>query len=183
MSDVFVFLAEGFEEIEALTPVDLLRRAGISVETVSIGRSLLVTGRSGITVKADRLLSETALDEAGMLVLPGGMPGTKYLGECKILTEKVAAFAKNPAKRIAAICAAPTVFGQLGLLKGKRATCYPGLEGKLDGALVVTDEKVVVDGNITTSRGAGTAMDFALSLIAQLKDEETAARVKAGIVF
>ena len=181
MSRVCVFFAEGFEEVEALTPVDLLRRAGISVSMVSIGETLTVTGRSGITVVADSLLSETTFDDTEMLVLPGGMPGTKYLGECETLTARVRAFAENPEKKIAAICAAPTVFGQLGLLNGRKACCYPGLEGKLAGA-EVSYEDVVTDGNITTSRGAGTAKAFALRLIAELTDEETAEKVRAGIM-
>lgn len=181
MSKVFLFLANGFEEIEALTPVDLLRRAGITVETVSIGAGQLVTGRSGITVLADRLLSEITFDEADMLVLPGGMPGTKYLAACKPLTDAVRAFAENPDKKIAAICAAPTVFGELGILRGKKACCYPGLEEKLSGAEAVFD-RVVIDGNITTSRGAGTAMDFALSLIAQLTDAANAEKIRESVV-
>lgn len=181
MSRVFVFLADGFEEIEALVPVDLLRRAGVTVDTVSIGNTNLVTGRSGIAVIADKLLSEISFVEAEMLVLPGGMPGTKNLAACKTLTDQVIAFAGNKDKKIAAICAAPTVFGQLGLLEGKKACCYPGLEEKLTGADVSFDS-VVVDGNITTSRGAGCAIAFALSLISQLVDAKTAEKINNSIV-
>ena len=181
MSRVYIFLADGFEEVEALVPVDLLRRAGVAVETVSISNTNLVTGRSGISVMADKLIGEIMFDEAELLVLPGGMPGTKNLGACKALTDQIAAFAGNKDKKIAAICAAPTVFGQLGVLEGKKACCYPGLEEKLLGAEASCD-RVVVDGNIITSRGAGTAMDFALTLIAQLVDEETAEKVRQSIV-
>ena len=181
MSKVFLFLANGFEEIEALTPVDLLRRAGIGVETVSIAEAQLVTGRSGITVMADRLLSDIAFEEADMLVLPGGMPGTKHLAACRPLTDALEAFAKDPKKMIAAICAAPTVFGKLGLLNGKKACCYPGMEEGLSGAEVSYD-RVVADGNIITSRGAGTAMDFALCIIARLTDAATAEKIRESVV-
>ena len=182
MSRVCIFLADGFEEVEALTVVDLLRRAEIKIDMVSISDTLQVRGRSNIEVTADLMWDDAKPELSDMLILPGGMPGVTYLGEHKGLTDLIKEYAKD-GKLLAAICAAPTVFGQLGILEGKKATCYPGLEDKLLGADVITDERVVTDGNITTSRGVGTAISFALRLIAILKDEATANRVKSGIVY
>lgn len=182
MSKVYVFLAEGFEEIEALMVVDLLRRAQCDVTTVAIMGNLKVKGRSNIEVMADTLYEDVASFEvADLLVLPGGMPGTLYLEQHEglrgLLTDQLA---KD--KKIAAICAAPTVFGKMGLLKEKAATCYPGMEDELFCAEAKTD-KVVVDGTITTSRGLGTALEFALELISQLEGVETAEKVAKSIVF
>lgn len=181
MSRVYVFLADGFEEIEGLTVVDLLRRAGIDTETVSVAKERKVTGSHGIEVTADTLFADNDYEKAEMLVLPGGMPGTLNLQKHEGLTEL---FRKHYAagKKVAAICAAPSVLGGLGMLEGKRAVCYPGFEEKLTGAQVGT-EKVAVDGNVTTSRGMGTAIDFGLSLISQLTDQETAEKIRAGILY
>ena len=181
---VYVFLAEGFEEIEALMPVDLLRRAGIAVETVSITGTKQVTGARKISVNADRLLGEVDFDAANVLVLPGGMPGTLNLAACEALMTKVDEFAKsgNQGKKVAAICAAPAkILGLRGLVQGKKATCYPGLEGELNGAEVVYD-KVVTDGNITTSRGLGTAIDFACELISILDSKEKSDEIRKSVV-
>ncbi|MBR6485377.1 MAG: DJ-1/PfpI family protein [Lachnospiraceae bacterium] len=163
MKESYVFLAEGFEEIEALTVVDILRRVNIAVKTVSISGEYKVNGAHGITVTADKLISNVRLNDAALLVLPGGMPGTLNLKECEPLMDMVKQFAQTN-RRIAAICAAPTILGGLGLLEGKKACCYPGMEGQLTGAKVLKDE-VVTDGNITTSRGLGTAIPFALELV------------------
>ena len=172
MSTVCVFLADGFEEVEALTPVDLLRRSGVEVTGMSVGPSLEVTGRSGIRVCADTLWQEELAAKADMLVLPGGQPGTKNL-----------AFREE--RWLAAICAAPTVLAANGCLQGKRATCYPGLEPLLEirGAECVRTEAVVTDGKIISSRGAGTAIPFSLKLIEVLQGKEAADKVAAGIVF
>jgi len=181
MAEVYVFLADGFEEIEGLTVVDLLRRAGIEVQTVSIMESPLSHGSHGIEVKADLLFDEIGTEAVQLLVLPGGMPGTTHLaaheGLARLLREQDAA-----GRRIAAICAAPTVLGQLGLLKGKTAVCYPGLEEQLTGASVTTNQ-VEICQNVTTSRGMGTAIPFGLSLVAQLRGEETADKLAKSIVF
>ena len=163
MSKVYVFLATGFEEIEALTPVDILRRGGVDVNLVSITGNEIVTGARGINVKADVLFENLDKDAAYMLVLPGGMPGTTNLMTYEPLMELVKAY-NSKGKYVTAICAAPTIFGKIGLLNGKKATCYPGMEGDLTGANVKYDS-VVVDGNIVTSRGMGTALDFALKLL------------------
>lgn len=179
---VYVFLADGFEEIEALTPVDLLRRAGVEVGTVSIYPDRKeVTGARNICVKADLTIEEADMANAELIVLPGGMPGTVNLLECKRLMDIVDAF-NEKGGHVAAICAAPArILGSRGLLKGKKATCYPGLESLMDGATPVT-KTVVTDENITTSRGLGTAVDFACELIALLCGEEKAKEIRTSVV-
>ena len=176
-----VFLADGFEEIEGLTVVDILRRAGVETRTVSITEQRLVTGSHQIPVTADSCIKETDFSEVELLVLPGGMPGTLHLGEHKGLTELLIKF-NEADKKIAAICAAPGVFGANGILKGRKATCYPGCEEKLKGA-VLSEEAVVRDKNVTTSRGVGTAIAFALELISQLEGEVKAHQIKKSIVY
>ena len=181
MKECYVFLAEGFEEIEALTVVDILRRDNIVVQTVSISNDLKVNGAHGIQVTADKLLKDIKQSDAALLVLPGGMPGTLNLKECEPLMDMVKQFAQTN-RRIAAICAAPTVLGDLGILEGKKACCYPGMEGQLKGAVVSTEE-VVTDGNITTSRGMGTAIPFALELVRIFDSETEAGALKRKIVY
>lgn len=181
MSRVYVFLADGFEEIEGLTVVDILRRAGVDTQMVSISGNLTVTGSHKIAVQADLGIQEAEFASADLLVLPGGMPGTTNLGACEALTEQLVRFYKE-GKKIAAICAAPSVLGDLGLLKGKKAVCYPGFEERLMGAEVLY-EKVAVDGNVTTSRGMGTAIPFALALVEQLVSKEKAEELKKGIIY
>ena len=180
MSKVYVLFAEGFEEIEGLTVVDLLRRAKIETEMVSIMDTKQVKGSHGIEVTADSLFADHDYEDAEILVLPGGMPGTLNLGNheglCTLLKKQYEA-----EKKIAAICAAPSVFGQLGFLNGRIATCYPGFESKLEGAIVLTT-KVAVDGHVTTSRGMGTAIDFSLKLIEQIIDINTAMEISEGIL-
>ena len=177
---VNIYLAEGFEEVEALTVVDYLRRAEIEVNMVSITGESFVTGAHNIIVKADFLFEESD-NGADMLVLPGGMPGTLYLKEhdglCKLLTHY-----NNEKKNIAAICAAPTVFGTLGFLNDKKAVCYPGMEDGLN-CKNVPDEKVVTDGHITTSKGPGTAVLFALRLIEILKGKEMEDKIRKSIIL
>ncbi|MCH1981011.1 DJ-1/PfpI family protein [Ruminococcus sp. OA3] len=181
MAKVYIFLADGFEEVEGLTTVDLLRRAEIEVVMISIMGRHEVTGANGITVKADKLFEDIDVSDADMLILPGGQPGTTNLGAYKPLTEVLLKWNAKGGK-LAAICAAPMVFGGLGLLKGRRATCYPGCEGGLDGAHT-SEERVVTDGNITTSRGVGTAIAFGLELITILVNRETADTIKSSIVY
>lgn len=181
MSKVYVFLADGFEEIEGLTVVDILRRAGVDVVTVSISGNMTVTGSHRIEIGADVLFEEADFADADILVLPGGMPGTKYLGAHKGLTELLVE-ANEKGTGLAAICAAPSVLGDLGLLKGKTAVCYPGFEERLTGAVIGT-HTVETDGNITTSRGMGTAIDFALELTCRLCGAEKAAELAKGIIY
>lgn len=178
---VYLFLAQGNEEIEALTVVDLLRRAGIEIKTVSITDSLNVVGAHAIEVKADVLFKDIDFDKADMLVLPGGNPGFKNLGAFEPLMKKVDEFAAN-GKYVAAICGAPTEVGKRGNYKGKTACCYPDMESMLIGAKVSYD-KVCVDGNLITSRGMGTAIDFSLTIVSLLKDKETADKLAKGIVY
>ncbi len=179
---VYVFLADGFEEIEALTPVDLLRRAGVEVKTVSIYPDRKnVTGARAIEVKADITIDGVDTGMADIIVLPGGMPGTVNLLECRELMDMVDE-QNGQKKRIAAICAAPArILGSKGLLKGKKATCYPGLENMMDGATPVI-KTVVTDKNITTSRGLGTALDFACELITLLCGKEKSDEIRASVV-
>ena len=178
---VYVFLANGFEDIEAVTCVDLLRRAGIQVKTVSIMEDKLVYGAHGIGVEADILFKHGDYERCGMLILPGGMPGTTNLCNHKELNEELKAFAQT-GKPVAAICAAPMVLGRAGLLQGHKATIFDGMEEELEGAFY-QNEKVVISGNMITSKGPGTAMDFALSLIQVLKGEDMAQKVKAGLML
>ena len=179
---VYLFLAEGFEEIEALTPVDILRRAGVPVTTVGVtGKS--VRGSHGITVEADVTLAEALASLPGaqleMIVLPGGMPGASNLDA----SFGVDTFIKEAVSRdayLAAICAAPMVYGKRGLLKDRDATCYPGFEKYLEGAKYY-EASVVVDGNFVTSDGMGSALDFALQLTALLKGEDEAERLAESV--
>ncbi|MDD5858975.1 MAG: DJ-1/PfpI family protein [Eubacteriales bacterium] len=185
MSRAVVFLADGFEEVEALTVVDLLRRAGIEVVTVSISDSLTLVGRSHIEVGADVMFGDLQHPEqADMFILPGGQPGTTYLGEHEGVAKTLAA-ANEAKKYICAICAAPTVLAKQGYLKGRKAACYPGLENVLEenGAEPVTDEEVVKDGRFITSRGVGTAIPFALKLIKVLAGEDRAREIGRSIVY
>ncbi len=180
MAKVYVFLATGFEEIEALTVVDILRRDKIEVITVSIEDEAYVTGSHQITVKADIPYAEADFEDIDMLILPGG-PGHIKLGEHEGLAERIKAFNLSR-KRIAAICAAPSILGKLGVLIGKKAVCYPGYEDALQGAHVLRDE-VVTDGNVTTSRGVGTAIPFALELVKLLDCETEAGAMKSKIIY
>ena len=180
MRSVYVFCADGFEEVEGLTAVDLLRRAGVSVTMVSIMGRTKITGARNISVNTD-ILIEDIKEEADMLVLPGGMPGTNYLRDHEGLAELLKK-QYEAGKWVAAICAAPSVLGNAGLLEGKKATCYPGVESKLTGADFVTDP-VAKDGNIITSRGLGTAIEFAAEIVAYLIDADAAKSLKESIVY
>ena len=177
---VFIFLADGFEEIEGLTVVDLLRRAGIDITMVSINKDKSVKGSHGISLMADSVFPDTDFSDADMLVLPGGMPGTRYLSEYAPLVSLLRDF-YNKEGKIAAICAAPTVLSSLGFLTDKKATCYPSMMQQLD-CRETSEESVVTDGNITTSRGLGTALPFALSLIGQLISEDKAREIAVSVV-
>lgn len=181
MKKIAVFFAEGYEEIEALTVVDLCRRAGIEVDMVSVTDSLTVTSSHKVPVIMDRFLKDVDFDSLDMLVLPGGMPGTKNLEKVPELMRALKAFAAN-GKYIAAICAAPSVFGHLGLLVDKRACCYPGFEGELQGAWVRYNP-CETDGKIITGRGMGCAIDFSLAIIQALLGEEKALAVSKAVIY
>lgn len=176
---VYVFLADGFEEIEALAPVDLLRRAGIDVCMVGIGGPLL-KGSHSIQVKADIPENEFKIEKAEMLILPGG-PGHEVLKQSD--TVKKALFEATDRKiPIGAICAAPSILGEFGLLDGKKAVCFPGFESSLTGATVLEDP-VVTDGTITTARGAGCAFPFGFELIRVLRGEKASSEIRETIQY
>lgn len=181
MAKVYEFLANGFEEIEALAPVDILRRGGVDVKTVSITASTSVETAHGVTIIADCHFDDVDLSDADLLILPGGMPGAQNLldhaGVREAVTRQVEA-----GKLMAAICAAPMVLGQLDLLVGRRATCYPGFERFLNGA-EYTEELVTVDGNITTGRGPGAAMAFGYQLLSNFIPQEEVDAMKKGMIF
>ncbi len=176
---IIVLLADGFEEIEALTPVDMLRRAGINVKTVGISGKLAV-GSHGIAVECDLIADEVNISEVSGAIFPGGMPGSLNL-DASPFTDKVIEEVTKKGGRLAAICAAPLVFGRRGLLTGKRATCYPGFEKELVGA-EVTGEDVVTDGIFTTAKGMGVSLAFAKELVSLLCSPDKARELSAGIM-
>ncbi|MFZ5644432.1 MAG: DJ-1 family glyoxalase III [Bacillota bacterium] len=180
MAKVYVHLASGFEEMEAVTICDVLRRAEIEVLMVSMTKGRGVTGSHGITVIADALFEDVGYDEAGMIVLPGGIPGSTNLSDHDGLKKQISRFAEE-GKYLAAICAAPLVYGKMGLLKGRQAACYPGFENYLEGA-ELTRERVVHHQNFITSRGPGTALEFSLKLVEILKGRDTAVKIAEGML-
>lgn len=181
MSKICVFLAEGMEEIEALTVVDICRRAQIDIKTVSITNEPMVTSSHGIKVQADMVFSEVDFEEVDMIVLPGGMPGTLNLEACEPLMKKVEEF-DEMGKYIAAICAAPSILGHKGMLKGRNVCCYPSFEEQLTGALV-SKNPVEASAHIITSRGMGTAIDFALRIVTCMKGQPCADSIKEAIIY
>ncbi len=181
MAKVYEFLANGFEEIEGLAPVDILRRGGVEVITVSVTGDLMVETSHGITVMADALLEETDLSDADMLLLPGGMPGSKNLNAHEGVRAAVMAQAAKGG-RIGAICAAPMVLGSLGLLQGKRATCSPGFEVYMDGA-DYTAELFTVDGNIITGEGPAATLPYAYRILSFFIPEEDVRTLQRKMQF
>lgn len=179
MGTVYVFFADGFEEIEAFTSVDVLRRAGLNVEMVTVTSEEVVKGAHDVPMICDLYFEDCDFKDAALLLLPGGMPGAATLSEHEGLNQLVRDFIAA-GKPVAAICAAPMVLGKLGLLKGKRVTCYPGFEPYLEGA-VCTGAQVVKDGNIITGKGPGAAMDFALAVVDLLVGEEKVVELKAAM--
>lgn len=176
----YVFLANGFEEVEAITPIDLLRRAGIQVITVSISNDKKVVGAHNIPIEADTIFTAQDYDDADLLLLPGGMPGTNNLNAHDGL-KKLICKHYSESKLIAAICAAPIVLGQLSLLEGEDAVCYPGFENQLKGANLLY-EKVIKSHHIITSRGVGCAIEFALKIIETLCGKKTAEEIALSII-
>lgn len=181
MDDICVFFGEGYEEIEALTVVDILRRASLPVKMVSVTGEREVAGSHQITVKMDCLLSELDFDRVEMIVLPGGMPGTKNLEACEVLMEQVDAFVEAD-RPVGAICAAPSILGHRGHLKGREACSFPNFEDHLEGAKVLR-EPSVVSGNIITGRGMGAAIPFALSILERYQGKEAAQAMADKIVY
>jgi len=181
MARVYQFMADGFEDIEALIPLDIMRRAGTDFVTVSITGSREVTSAHGVTMMTDITFDEGCFDDADLLMLPGGMPGAENLNNHEGVREAVALQA-GKGKPVAAICAAPMVLGGLGLLKGRRATCYPGFEKYLGGA-EYTGELCTVDGNIVTGEGPAAALPYAYTLLAMLTDKGTADGIADGMRY
>lgn len=181
MAKVYEFLATGFEDIEALIPLDIMRRGGVDFKTVSITGSKAVETSHGVTITADLLFEEADFSDADLLMLPGGLPGATNLnghdGLKKLLLEHA-----GKGKMVGAICAAPMVLGGLGLLKGKRATCYPGFEKYLDGA-EYTAELYTRDGNITTGEGPAATLPYAYALLGELAGEQTADQIATGMMY
>ncbi len=182
MKKVLVFLADGFEECEGLIVVDILRRAGMEVTTASVMERKKITSSHNIELFADMMAADVQISEYDAVVLPGGIPGTPNLAACSVVTDTCVRFAAE-GKIVAAICAAPSILGSLGLLRGKRATVYPGMEHTLSGATPVTEDEVVVDGNLITSRSMGTAIPFALTIAAQLSDMQNAKELARSICY
>lgn len=178
---IVVCFADGTEEVEALTVVDLLRRAQLDVVIAGLTEDP-ITGSKGIRILPDCRIGSIQPEEVEMLVLPGGMPGTTHLLENKEV-DRLLRSVYLAGRPVAAICAAPMILGQKDLLKGKKAICYPGFEGELVGAQVQSGAKVVVDGNVITSKGLGTAIDFSLALIEKMKGAEAAAAIKKQICY
>lgn len=183
MKNSFVFLADGFEEIEAISVIDILRRAGMPVKTVSISASLQVKGAHDITVVADVLYDSTLFTDAEWLIFPGGLPGATNLYEFAPLQGLIHNQAASEKGRMAAICAAPgEVLGQLGVLNGEKFTCYPSFEGKVEGGVHVPD-KVVVSGKYVTANGPSSASLWALEIIKESLGEDVASEVASGMLF
>ena len=181
MARVLAFLAEGFEDVEALAVIDLLRRARVETDIVSITNSKEVLSSHKIIMHADKTFEDADFDKAELIFLPGGGLGTENLYACDKLKEKILEFDKE-GKKLSAICAAPSVFGRMGLLERKKATCYPGFEEKLLGA-TPTGERVVVDGNYITSKGMGTAIDLGLELIKIMVSEEKSVEIAKQVQY
>lgn len=179
---ICMYLADGFEEIEAISVVDILRRAELDIRTVSIMGRLEVKGSHGIAVIADMLYEDVAAAAVEMMILPGGMQGTHGLDAHAGLTAQLTAAAAQ-GKWLAAICAAPIILGRLGLLAGKAAMCYPGNEEHLRGAKLNTADRVVLDGKVITSRGPGTSFDFALAIVRALQGDLAAEKIKRAMLI
>ena len=181
MKTIYVFLAEGFEEVEALTPVDVLRRAGLPVKTVSVTGVLTVNGAHGVPVVADMVFEEVKEGDAEMIVLPGGLPGATNLDAHEGLGKLIMTFAEA-GRPLSAICAAPLVYGKRGLLKGKKVTCYPGFEKYLEGA-EYTAALIEKDGNFITGKGPGAAMAFSFAIAEKYVGEEKVTELKQGMMI
>jgi len=181
MSKIGIFMADGCEEIEGLTVVDIVRRAKMEIETISITDKAEVTSSHNVTFKTDTTKSQADYDSLDGIVLPGGMPGTLNLGADETVVATIKKFAAE-GKLVAAICAAPSVLGENHILEGKKATCHPGFEDKLLGAEWL-EQPVVVDGNVITSRGMGTAIPFALEIVRYFKDDEAVDHIRQGLVY
>lgn len=181
MAKAYVFLADGFETVEALAVVDILRRAGVDTVTVGVSQKNEIISAQKITMKADKMLADGEYTDGDIVFLPGGMPGTKNLEADKKVLDIVKKQYES-GKIVTAICAAPSVLGHMGILQGKKATCYPGFEKDLYGAEVL-EQRVVEDGSIITSRGMGTAIDLGLALVKRVCGSDESEKIAAGIQY
>ena len=182
MPKVYAMIADGTEEVECLAVVDVLRRAGIDAPLVSVGKQQ-IKGSHGIIINADMTVDKIDFASCDMIFLPGGMPGATNLASCAPLMRGIE-HALNNGKRVAAICASPAVvLGENGYLKGSKAICYPGFENGLKSAVVMNGARVVTDGNITTARGLGCAVELGLEIIALLLGKAKAEQIKTAIQF
>ena len=181
MKTALLFLATGFQETEALAQVTICRRTDIDIQTVSVTGGRMVESSNGVNVEANLVLGTDALPGADILILPGGMPGSENLYRCEPLRQLITTHVSE-GRAVAAICAAPLVLGRMGLLNGKRATCYPGFEAELKGA-TATGATVEVDGQIITGHGPGAAIDFGLAIVAHLMGKAEADKVAASMVW
>ncbi len=181
MKNIYIFLGDGFETIEALTSVDVLRRAGADVKTVSIMSGKTVISSHNVPVEADIMLDEAELDDSDMMILPGGLGGTNNIKACKKLIDALIT-QNEKGKYVCAICAAPSALGVNGILEGRKATVYPGFEAEMKGCKV-TGQKVVKDGNIITGMGPGMAMDFAFAILEVVSGKKAVKQVKEGMIL
>ncbi len=179
---VYIILGEGFEEIEAVTPCDILRRGGVAVEFAAVGAQKSVVGSHGITILADVLTSDISPISFDFFVIPGGMGGVDSI-KSNVKTMKLIETAAKAGAGLSAICAGPSVLAQLGLIDGKHITCYPGCEDLMSGAICEADNPTVSDGGFITGRAPGSAIDFGLKLLSHLKGEELANRIRTELVY
>lgn len=178
---IYAFLADGFEDVEALAPIDILRRAGLEVQMVSINVDTMVTSAHGVKMIADTTIDQIDFSVADLLFLPGGLPGSTNLDACETLRQGILQH-YQAGKLLAAICAAPLVFGHLGILAGVKATCYPGVESELKGA-DYTAALVQCDGQFITGKGPGAAMEFGYTILEVLGHEQAAAQLREGMMY
>lgn len=182
MPKTMIFMSDGCEEVEALTVVDLLRRAEIEITMVSLKEELMINGSHNIGIKADCLYSEADFDSCDMIILPGGLRGTENIKAHEDLNKQIKSF-NEKGKMLAAVCAAPTVFAADGILEDKCATSYPGKAAEMTPVKEYKEDSVVVDGNVITSRGLGTSIEFAAAIIGHFKGKEAAEKVLKAIVY
>lgn len=179
---VLVFLADGFEETEAIAVIDILRRGSVDVRVVSLTEDFLVKGAHGIFVAAEMVIENAEIDNAYALILPGGMPGTINLKSNELLASKVKEFVEA-GKLVGAICAAPSILGEMGFLNKRKAVCYPGFEASLHGAEIPNDKTTVVDGNIITSVGVKSVIEFGLTLLEVIAGSEERRNVESQLKY
>ncbi len=179
---VYILLGNGFEEIEAVAPMDILRRGGVETEYVSLDDKKTVIGGHGIKIEVDRSISEICPQTADLVVVPGGMGGVESIEKSDAAGKLIKAVLQNGGK-IGAICAGPRALGKLGIMHGVSAVCYPGMGNQVEGAIIIPDRKVVTDANIITSMGPATALDFGYALLAAVKNKEVSDKIAEDMCY